>query len=62
MQAASINKKLGPEFETFFMMTNHQYSYLSSSIVKEVAKFEADVSDLVPAAVADALHKKFLRR
>ncbi len=44
------------------MMTNHQYSYLSSSIVKEVAKFEADVSDLVPAAVADALHKKFLRR
>ncbi|WP_368503972.1 pantetheine-phosphate adenylyltransferase [Alkalihalophilus sp. As8PL] len=59
MQAASINKKLGPEIETFFMMTNNHYSYLSSSIVKEVAKYEADVSDIVPDIVAEALKKKF---
>ncbi|WP_017727186.1 pantetheine-phosphate adenylyltransferase [Halalkalibacterium ligniniphilum] len=59
MQAASINKKLGPEIETFFMMTNNQYSYLSSSIVKEVAKYEADVSDIVPETVEKALRKKF---
>ncbi|MDT8859142.1 pantetheine-phosphate adenylyltransferase [Alkalihalobacillus sp. MEB130] len=59
MQAASINKKLGPEIETFFMMTNNHYSYLSSSIVKEVAKYNADVSDIVPEAVAKALRKKF---
>ncbi|MBP3952145.1 pantetheine-phosphate adenylyltransferase [Bacillus suaedae] len=59
MQAASINKKLGPEIETFFMMTNNNYSYLSSSIVKEVAKYDADVSGLVPEVVAEALKKKF---
>ncbi|MCM3759329.1 pantetheine-phosphate adenylyltransferase [Alkalihalobacillus oceani] len=59
MQAASINKKLGPEIETFFMMTNNNYSYLSSSIVKEVAKYDADVSDIVPEVVAAALKKKF---
>lgn len=59
MQAASINKKLGPHVETFFMMTNNHYSYLSSSIVKEVAKYDADVSDLVPDVVARALRKKF---
>lgn len=59
MQAASINKKLGPEIETFFMMTNNNYSYLSSSIVKEVAKYDADVSDIVPEVVAVALKEKF---
>ncbi|MFC0558722.1 pantetheine-phosphate adenylyltransferase [Halalkalibacter alkalisediminis] len=59
MQAASINKKLGPEIETFFMMTNNHYSYLSSSIVKEVAKYDADVSDIVPDVVAKALKQKF---
>ncbi|WP_088104985.1 pantetheine-phosphate adenylyltransferase [Halalkalibacter urbisdiaboli] len=59
MQAASINKKLGPEVETFFMMTSNHYSYLSSSIVKEVAKYHADVTDLVPEEVADALRVKF---
>ncbi|WP_227935706.1 pantetheine-phosphate adenylyltransferase [Alkalihalobacillus deserti] len=59
MQAASINKKLGPEIETFFMMTNNHYSYLSSSIVKEVAKYDADVSDIVPEVVAKALKEKF---
>ncbi|WP_100404584.1 pantetheine-phosphate adenylyltransferase [Bacillus solitudinis] len=59
MQAASINKKLGPEIETFFMMTSNHYSYLSSSIVKEVAKYQADVSDLVPVEIADALKEKF---
>ncbi|WP_332689983.1 pantetheine-phosphate adenylyltransferase [Halalkalibacter lacteus] len=59
MQAASINKKLGPEIETFFMMTNNHYSYLSSSIVKEVAKYNANVSDIVPDVVAEALKNKF---
>ncbi|WP_332632213.1 pantetheine-phosphate adenylyltransferase [Halalkalibacter flavus] len=59
MQAASINKKLGPDIETFFMMTNNHYSYLSSSIVKEVAKYNADVSDIVPDVVAEALKTKF---
>lgn len=59
MQAASINRKLDPSIETFFMMTNNQYSFLSSSIVKEVAKYGANVSDLVPMEVAEALKRKF---
>jgi len=58
MQVASINKKLDEEVETFFMMTNNQYSYLSSSIVKEVASYKANVSDLVPPVVEKALKEK----
>jgi len=59
MQSASINRKLAEEVETFFIMTNNQYSFLSSSIVKEVAKYNANVSDLVPPPVEKALRKKF---
>jgi pantetheine-phosphate adenylyltransferase len=59
MQVASINKKLEDEVETFFMMTINQYSFLSSSIVKEVAKYKASVSDLVPPVVEQALRQKF---
>jgi pantetheine-phosphate adenylyltransferase len=59
MQVASINKKLEDDVETFFMMTNNQYSFLSSSIVKEVAKYKASVSDLVPPAVEKALREKY---
>ncbi|WP_026690018.1 pantetheine-phosphate adenylyltransferase [Alteribacter aurantiacus] len=58
LQMASINRKLDEEIETFFMMTNHHYSYLSSSIVKELAKYDADVSDLVPQNVQRALQEK----
>ncbi len=59
MQITSMNKRLEPEIETFFMMTNTQYSYLSSSIVKEVARYNGNIKDLVPPAVAEALRKKF---
>ncbi|MGD8190153.1 pantetheine-phosphate adenylyltransferase [Brevibacillus ginsengisoli] len=59
MQMASINRKLDEDVETFFVMTNNQYSYLSSSIVKEVARYHASVSDLVPSVVDNALRLKF---
>lgn len=59
MQITSMNKKLDQTIETFFMMTNNQYSFLSSSIVKEVARFGGDVSDLVPSAVEVALKNKY---
>lgn len=58
MQIASMNKKLDEEVETFFMMTNNQYSFLSSSIVKEVASYRASVHDLVPPVVEQALKEK----
>ncbi|GGK15477.1 phosphopantetheine adenylyltransferase [Caldalkalibacillus thermarum] len=59
LQVASINRKLDDSIETFFMMTNNKYSYLSSSIVKEIAKYHASVSDLVPPEVEEALMRKF---
>ncbi|GGA83774.1 pantetheine-phosphate adenylyltransferase [Ornithinibacillus halotolerans] len=59
MQITSMNRKLDSKIETLFMMTNNQYSFLSSSIVKEVAKYKADVTDLVPVVVAEALKNKF---
>jgi pantetheine-phosphate adenylyltransferase len=59
MQMASINRLLDNKIETFFMMTNNQFSFLSSSIVKEVGKYGADVSSLVPPNVEKALREKF---
>jgi pantetheine-phosphate adenylyltransferase len=59
LQMASINRKLDASIETFFMMTNNKYSYLSSSIVKEIAKHHSSVGDLVPPIVEEALMKKF---
>jgi len=59
MQITSMNRKLDERIETFFMMTNNQYSFLSSSIVKEIAKYQACVKDLVPEVVEQALIKKF---
>lgn len=60
LKITSINKKLDEEIETFFMMSNSKYSFLSSSIVKEIAKYNAQVSDLVPEPVERALRQKFL--
>ncbi|MFD1849164.1 pantetheine-phosphate adenylyltransferase [Oceanobacillus bengalensis] len=59
MQITSMNRKLNPEIETIFMMTNNQYSFLSSSMIKEAAKYNGDISGLVPEFVEQALKKKF---
>ncbi|PLR84095.1 pantetheine-phosphate adenylyltransferase [Bacillus canaveralius] len=61
MQITSMNRVLNPEIETFFIMTNNQYSFLSSSIVKEVAKYDGHISELVPPVVEQALKDKFRR-
>ena len=59
MQITSMNRLLDQDLETFFIMTRNQYSFLSSSIVKEVAKYGADISELVPEVVEKALLEKF---
>ncbi|MEK3887082.1 pantetheine-phosphate adenylyltransferase [Bacillus sp. FSL K6-3431] len=59
MQVTSMNRVLNDNIETFFIMTNNQYSFLSSSIVKEVAKYNGDISELVPTQVEKALYHKF---
>ncbi|KYD08127.1 pantetheine-phosphate adenylyltransferase [Heyndrickxia sporothermodurans] len=59
MQITSMNRVLNEEIETFFIMTNNQYSFLSSSIVKEAAKYSGSISELVPPQVEKALTIKY---
>ena len=59
LQLATMNRKLGDRVETFFMTSSPEYSYLSSSIVREIAKFHGPVSELVPDVVEKALATKF---
>lgn len=61
LQIASINRNLYDKVETLFLMSNNEHSFISSQMVKEVAKYGADVSGLVPAHVAQALAVKYRR-
>jgi pantetheine-phosphate adenylyltransferase len=58
-QMALSNKRLDPDLETIFMMARNEYSFLSSSMVREIAQFGGDIKDLVPPAVEAALRRKF---
>ena len=57
-QMASVNQKLSPDVETVFIMTRTEYMYLSSSIVKEVASFNGDISNFVNTVVSEAIEEK----
>jgi pantetheine-phosphate adenylyltransferase len=59
MQMALMNRKLNQDIETVFMMTNSKYSYLSSSIIKEVARNGGCIKGLVPDLVGEELIKRF---
>ena len=58
-QMALLNKALNPEFETVFMMTDSKYSYISSSMVKEVAKYHGELEGFVPPIIKEKILKKF---
>lgn len=58
-QMALLNKALNPEFETVFMMTNSQFSYISSSMVKEVAKYSGRLEGLVPEEIIPDIREKY---
>ncbi len=58
-QMALLNKALNPEYETMFMMTNTKYSYISSSMVKELAGFHGDLTGLVPCEIIEAIKEKY---
>jgi len=62
LQMAMMNRRLAPDLETAFLMPNEAFSYVSSRLVREVARLGGDVSGLVPAVVAKALRKKFADR
>ena len=56
---ALMNRHLEGDIETIFVMPNEQFSYTSSSLVKQIAKLGGDMAHFVPANVASALKKKF---
>ena len=58
---ALMNRHLQPKIETIFVMPNEQYSYTSSSLVKQVARYGGQVGHFVPPNVAKALNKAFAR-
>ena len=58
LQMAQTNQKLQSDIETLFLTTSLDYSYLSSTTVKEVAAFGGDISQFVPEAVADRMKDK----
>ena len=58
-QMALMNRKLEAAVETIFLMPKEEYTYLSSRLVKEIARLGGDVSGFVPAVVATVLGRKF---
>ena len=57
-QMAHMNKKLSPDVDTVFMMTGERYSYISSHIAKEIARFSGNIDDLVPPLVRERMARK----
>lgn len=60
-QQALTNKKLNPDLETLFMVTNQEYMYLSSTIVRQIANFGGDISQFVPPEIKDKLVEKMVK-
>ena len=50
-QMAMINHKINPDLDTMFLTAEHQYTYLSSSIVKELGRYNVDLKDFLPEAI-----------
>jgi pantetheine-phosphate adenylyltransferase len=61
LEMNQLNRKLAPEIESVYVFSSSEYSFLSSTGVKEMATFGGDVSDLVPAPVAKALVERAQR-
>ena len=58
-QLAGMNRRLSPELETMFLTPAEQYEFISSSMIREIAKLKGNVSNFVPKCVEDRLIKKF---
>lgn len=58
-QIALMNRKLQPDVHTVFLMPHEKYTYLNSSIIRELARYKQKVSDFVPEVVAEMLKRKF---
>ena len=58
LQMALINRKLNPRLETMFLPSSAKYTYVSSSVVKEMARYGADLSDFVPREIIEDVRQK----
>ena len=58
-QIALMNRKLHPDVSTIFLMPHERYTYLNSSIIRELGRYRQDISDFVPLAVIEAMQRKF---
>jgi pantetheine-phosphate adenylyltransferase len=58
-QMAITNRQMLPELETIFLMTDFKYSFLSSSVVRQISKFHGKIDQLVPKCVSEELKNKF---
>lgn len=62
LQMAQTNRVIAPEIDTIFLTTNLKYSYLSSSIVKEIAAYDGDISAFLHPSVAERVREKLEER
>ncbi len=58
-QIALMNRKLQPNVSTIFLMPHEKYTYLNSSIIRELGRYRRELSEFVPAIVAERLKEKF---
>ena len=58
-QFALMNRKMAPDVETVFMLTHESHAYLSSTLIKELASYHADIKGLVPPPVYEALTRHY---
>ena len=62
LQMAQTNRVIAPDIDTIFLTTNLKYSYLSSSIVKEIAGYQGDISEFLHPAVAEKVREKLANK
>ena len=58
VQMAVINRKLKPQLETMFLASSEKYTYLSSTIVKEMARYGADLAEFIPREIVDDVNRR----
>ena len=62
VQMAVINRKLNPDLETMFLASSEKYTYLSSTIVKEMARYGCNLAEFIPREIVDDVNKKMQER
>ena len=62
VQMAVINRKLNPDLETMFLASSEKYTYLSSTIVKEMARYGADLTEFIPREIVEDVNRRMRER